>query len=107
MIEPYNMTQEQRDAAHISSLERQNADLIAVVKILAEKRIGVQFQCDELTLTQNIGLKELLERSADGCAATAALKVLEGIHNFGELYEKLAHYEQWFYYHNRGGRSMR
>ena len=107
MIEPYNLTQEQRDAAHISSLERQNADLIAVVKILAEKRIGVQFQCDELNLMQNIGLKESLERSADSCAAAAASKVLEGIHNFGELYERLAQYEQWYYRSNHGGRSMR
>ena len=107
MTEPYNLTQEQRDAAHIKALEKQIADLITVVKTLAEKRIGVSFIADEILLEQNGGFREALAREAKGCAAAVVNMLTESIHNFGELYEKLAQYEQWFYTSNHGGRSMR
>lgn len=107
MIEPYNLTQEQRDAAHIKALEKQIADLITVVKMLAEKRIGVHFAADALLLEQNGDFREALAQEAKACSAVAANMLTESIHNFGELYEKLAQYEQWFYASNHGGRSMR
>lgn len=107
MIEPYNLTQEQRDAAKITALEKQNADLISVLKMLAETRIGVHFIIDAIELIEsNIDVKVLVNHAAQDCAAEAAQKVTEHISAFGELYERIAQYEQWFY-RNNGGRSMR
>ena len=107
MIEPYNLSQEQRDAARIKMLEKQISDLAVVLNHLAVNRIGVYFNCDAFILEQNVDFRKAQAQEAKTCAVAAAQKVTEGILNYGELYEKLALYEQWFHQNNHGGRSMR
>lgn len=97
MTEVYNMTQAQRDAAHIAALEKQVADLSEVVKALACSRTHLDIRIMATEIDQAPSIKELMQQYAQQAAADAGSFILGQLRDRGALYEKLAQYEQWFY----------
>lgn len=97
MKEVYNMTQAQRDAAHIAALEKQVQDLSDVVKALACKQthLDIRIHAEEIVQTPN--LREALREHAVEASRRAGLFILGELADRSALYKKLAQYEQWFY----------
>jgi acetolactate synthase small subunit len=97
MTEVYNMTQAQRDAAHIAALEKQVQDLSAVVKALACNRHNVSAHLSLAEVAQSHDSKELVRMYAEHAAHQLADVVLKDLSDRVALYEQLAQYQQWFY----------
>jgi len=93
VTEPYNMSQEQRDAATIARLTRQLDDAGKIISALVLKpRLGVNI---------SVYIDDMTEEAKAALATTAAHQVVavlaDELNGRGELYERIAQYEQWFY----------
>lgn len=97
---PYNMTQAQRDAAHIAALEKQVQDLSEVVKALACNQAHLDVRISMTEVTQTADTNALYREYARQAARDAGAFILKELQDRGELYRKLAQYEQWFYTQN-------
>ena len=97
MVEVYSMLQAQRDAAHIAALEKQIADLTAVVKALACNRSHLDIHISALEIERAHDIHRLCREHAASAARQVALHILQELSDRGALYQKLAQYEQWFY----------
>lgn len=99
MTEPYNMSQAQRDAAHIAALEKQIQDMTAIVRALCSNTTHVQFHLGYDPALHS-DWEALLKHVKADMAHQAANFVLNELHDRGQLYHRLAQYEQWFYTKN-------
>lgn len=97
MTEVYNMTQAQRDAAHIAALEKQVQDLSAVVKALACQQTHIDVRIHAIEIEQTPDLRALCREHAVDAGRMAAELILKELGDRGVLYSRLAQYEQWFY----------
>lgn len=100
MTEPYNMTQEQRDAVTIARLNRQLDDAWHVIKTLVTRRVGVSIMVNSIDGPLTEDLKAALTLQA---AHQLVELLAEKFNDVGALYERIDQYEQWFYSRRNNG----
>ena len=96
MTEPYNMTQAQRDAAHIAALEKQLQDMTAVIKALCSNTTHVHFRFDFGNQLQGDAVLAA-EHVREAAGREAACFIMQELGDRRDLYTRLSQYEQWFY----------
>lgn len=97
MTEPYNMSQGQRDAATIEALMKQLQDAQTCITALCVNQSHLRITISALELARSLEAPALMRECSRDAAHQAAEFILKGLAERGELYERLARYEQWLY----------